>query len=424
MGLNATRAGATAVALGVIMLTLVSVPISSASPVPGTGVVGSSGTVWAYGGTHNGSVDWQGQHGQFIGTASYGFSTILTQTNTSNSTYSLTENHTVGVSLQLTYCQPNCTSARFTAQFDARAWEQWTNVALLTTAGSVTLANGTSVPALALLQSSTQAAANLSESLTVGANGTTRLVDELFVAVAANASIGFSPALGLIPLNMSSVQSWSASSEFTSMGSWQASYLLVRPFVHSNGTSAGNLSGEGNVTLFGSQASGRMHVGGQTWNQVVARLGDLTLRHGSRDLGLGLDLEDGFAFIPRAANIWSNTGTWGSGLAVTPSADTSEMDVSASAGGHLGFDSAQWRYATNVDQYDVASNASPSIVQGGPMSPTAAQESAACLTGAGCTGVSAGPTGPALGAFGPWLIAGLAAAVIAGVLTLVLARRR
>jgi hypothetical protein len=425
-GQNAARALACAAVLSVILLSVASVPISSATPITGAVRAANGGTIWAYGGTQNASVNWQGEHGQFIGTASYGFSTTLTQTNTSNTTYYLTENHTVGASLQLTYCQPNCTSARLSANFDAHAWEQWTSIASFTTTGSVTLRNGTTVPALALVSATTQAEANLSESLSLSANGTTHIVRMLFVATSANLSVAFAPALGLVPLNLTEVQSWTATSQFSASGNWQTSFLSVGPGGAFNSSRSGNLTGTGNVTLYGSDSHYASDSLGATpmqgWTRIAVRLGAPMDRHGSSDLGLGFDLQDGFALVPRVADIWAGTGNWGPSMALTTSADTSGIDSTGLMGPHLGLDSAEWSYSTSVNQYDSPTNSSPSVVQGSPMSPSAAEASASCLTGAGCASGAAGPSGILPSPI--WVVVGLVAATVVGLAAVVLVRRK
>ncbi len=424
-GHSVTRGGACAVALGVILLAIASVPIGSAAPVARTSAAASGEIVWAYGGTENVSVAWQGEHGQFIGSASYGFSTTLTQTNTSNTTYYLTENHTVGASVRLTYCQPDCASANFSSSFDAHAWEQWTSVADFTISGSVTLRNGSSVPALALTRASTQAVANLSETRSFTANGTTHLVRELFVAASANLSVGFAPALGLLPLNLTEVEAWTATSQFNASGNWQTSFMSVGPDGSLNARRSGNLTGSGNVTLYGSD--GRLEsdtlrpVQGQNWTRITVHLGSPTERRGSSDLGLGFDLQDGFALVPRVVDIWADTGDWGSSMALTTHADASGIDSMGVLGSHLGLDSAEWSYTTSVNSYGAPTDSSPSVVQGTPLSPSAAQASAACLTGGACASGVSGPSGTVSSA--PWVLAGLAVALVVGVAAAVLIRR-
>ncbi len=423
---NVTRAGACAIAVGVILLALATVPIGSAAPAGGAIAASNGGTIWAYGGMENTTIHLQGEHGQLMGNASYGFSTTLTQTNTSNSTYSLTENHTVGVSVQLTACHPSCASPRSTSSVDVRGWEQWTSVADFTISGSVTLRNGTSVPALALNRASTQAAANLSESRSFTANGTTRLVRELFVATSANLSVHFAPALGLVPLNLTEVEAWTATSQFNASGNWQTSVMSIVPGGPMNESRSGNLTGSGNVTLYGSdghfQSDVLGSVQGQDWTRIAVRLGTPMDRHGSSDLGLGFDLQDGFALVPRMANIWAGTGDWSSSMALATRANASGIDSTGVLGSHLGLDSAEWSYSTTVSSYGSPTSTAPSVVQGTPLSPSAAQANAACLTGA-CASASLGsPSGSVASA--PWVLAALVAAVGIGLAAVVRIRRK
>lgn len=411
-------------ALGLILLALVIVPLSSAAPVAGPATPMAGETIWAYGATANSSVNGTGLHGQFRGTATYGFSTILTQTNTSLTNFSLTENHTVGASVQLTYCRPNCTSPVLTANFSARAWEQWTSVANLTARGAVTLSNGTTVPGLALVSGSTQAAANVTESLSVGVNGTTHLVRELFVSVTASSSVGFAPPLGLMPLNATPGEAWTASAQFTASGSWASSYRLVGPGGPSRASTSGNLTGSGNVTAFGATERTAVDVQGQRGISVEVHLGGPALRHASDDLGLGFDIQDGFALVPRVADIWANTGDWGAWMDLTTRAGASTFDMTDARSGHLGLESAAWSYATSVNQYDTLPNSAPSIVQGAPMSPGEAQASASCLAGGACASVASAPGAVSNDSAGAWIVGPSAVASVALVAALLWLRRK
>jgi hypothetical protein len=323
------------------------------------------------------------------------------------------------------YCSPNCAAANFTALFDAHAWEQWTSVASFTTDGSVRLSNGTTVAALALTSSTTEVAANITQSLTYTANGTTHLFDELFVGVSASSSVEFSPSLGLVPLNLTPAESWSAGSAFTASGTWETQYAVIGPLGgRLDANASGNLTGSGNVTVRGSDLLGPVVVSGQRWTQVSVRLGALTVHGGSSGLALGLDLQDGFALVPRVANIWANTGAWGSSMSLTTSASTSVIDIQGGRGAHIGLESASWSYSTSVNQYDSPQSTSPSDVQATAMSPAAAEASASCLTGGACAGGTSSSSGAAWSGAGAWVIVGVAVAAVIVVAAVLMVRRK
>ena len=188
----AARAGAISVTALLATLAIWTFPVGSvAAAPPGLGAgSGEPPAPWAYGNLTTENVTWPAMHGMYEGYATYGFSVVLTQTNISATTYSLSENQTVGALINLTYCRPSCEKPIETEHYFYRAWETWNDVTNFSTAVFVTLRDGSSVGAVGIAGSSASSAANITEKLTTDRNGSVRLVDQLF----ANPSISSNPA--------------------------------------------------------------------------------------------------------------------------------------------------------------------------------------------------------------------------------------
>ncbi len=142
--------------------------------VPGLGAVsGALGAVeipanvsqgaWAYGAYKAVNVSGTGhdQAGSYTYTlsASYGWQVIFNQTNASATVRALEIQRTMAATVAGTLCQPNCASPIVTANVSVKALESMVGFANLTTSGTV-YENGLPVPAVALINTSSQAHAN------------------------------------------------------------------------------------------------------------------------------------------------------------------------------------------------------------------------------------------------------------------------
>ncbi|MFZ0699435.1 MAG: hypothetical protein WAN74_04520 [Thermoplasmata archaeon] len=389
------RAGAIIVTATVLVATLAiwAFPLgglAAAQPAAGTAPSGTS-TLWAYGGINTENVSWQGAHGVYVGTVTYGFSVVLSQTNTSSTTYTLSENQTVGAVINLTYCRPNCRTPTVTEQYSYRALEAWNDLTNFTTTASVILKNGTSVDAVGIVSSNASIAANITEELTAVRNGTTHVLNELFASASARFSLNFTPALGLFPLSLTPNAIWTGSAAFTAAGSWESEFLAVNS-VGSVGPvqTAGDLAGSGTATIHGTDR-GSVVLSHRSLTQVATRLNVLPIV-GSVAFMAGFDLMDGFAILPHVANLVqsSSTASWDSRAVGNITATTALTDLGARSGSAPeSFAASAWTYSTAISNPDPSSSGASNTVQGAPITPAQASLASNCLEGTASCGIFA-----------------------------------
>ncbi len=398
----ATRVGAITVTALLATLAIWTFPVGNVAAAP-PALGAASGTApvpWAYGNLTTENVTWPATHGMYEGYATYGFSVILNQTNTSPTTYSLSEKQTVGAQINLTYCRPSCEAPVVTEQYSYRAWETWNDVTNFTTVVSVTLHDGPSVGAVGITGSNASSAANVTEQLTVGRNGSVRLIDQLFASASTRFSLEFTPALGLFPLNLTLGSSWMASAAFTAVGSWEAGYLSASAHGPTGSSqSRGNLSGSGIATLDGTDRGGLL-LSHQGLTQVALHLGVLPTL-GTAGFRAGFDLMDGFAILPHVGNLLqsSSTASWASRAMGNTTATTSLADLGPrSGGGPESFIASAWSYSTAISSPDPTSSGGASTVQGAPLTPAEAGATSSCLQGTvACATTGSNPTTPTFG---------------------------
>jgi hypothetical protein len=187
---------------------------ASAAPVH----TDSSATVaWAYGGENSSSGSITIGKLSASWSTSIGVVVILNATPTVANTTELEEQRTVGVSIAISLSGPNGSIA-----FNYHATEQDKAFANVTNDSTVYVA-GAPVAALGIDNSSFHGQAALSESLV--AKGLTQHASAYLNASAhANASVEFTPALGLIPLNLHGVSTWNSTANATPSANWRIAY--------------------------------------------------------------------------------------------------------------------------------------------------------------------------------------------------------
>jgi len=398
-------------------------------------------TIWAYGAVK--TVTFQGDSStgwQYSGNATYGYSVILNQTNTTGSDFQLTVNRTMGAMFQVHYCYPNCNSPKYYGNVSDHIYETVDAAANFTGAGFV-YENGAAVAAIALNNSQSHLRANLTESSNTYIPGLGGLVAPrshyLGVNVVASSTVEFTPGLGILPVNLSSTQSWNSSAGFVAQAAASYAYFLssAGPFHSAHvGPVSGNLSvpASGNVSLFGSYSPVNTTVlGGIAYPEVALKIvGPFSVR-------------EGFILLPNSANLFGGASDqpWGAQNG-SASASMSYLDARASLGGHLGIGASQWVYDSSTlgpssavpetsGPADISSFAQPATdaaptttVQGQPESVAGALGQQACLlTGSGCP---AGNSLPGTGLHGivGLLAIGVVLIVVVLVIALVAERRR
>jgi hypothetical protein len=419
----------TAVTVAAVTTALLMVCVLPAAAVAAAPPLNPSGshTVWAYAGVR--TVTFSGRSSAlytYEGSATYGYSVILDQTNTSSTTFELYANQTMGAILSIKYCAPNCRNPTATASVDYHAWEATDDWANFTTAGNVS-EGGQPTAAIALENSHTTVVGNVTD-LAVGPARS----DYLATNVSASATVSFATPLGLLPLNLTGGAMWTNTSAFTASGIYSLGY-----YYHHSGP-AGNFtippatvtfsaSGSGTVTVVGSAAPGFVSLGGTRLDNVsLAVQGPFAVR-------------EGFILVPAAVDLFGSPST---PVAGNESGYTSAQLASIYAvplsGGHFGITGSEWVYdasainpsvaqalpeSSGVDQIASGANQVASTpVQGVPTSADDARNAQTCLVGGSSCPTGTGPA-PPHGLLGIVLLGG-SAAVIAAVVVVVAERRR
>jgi len=409
---------ATAVAL------VCAVPAAAASPTSDL-TPGATFTVWAYGAVR--TVDFSGVGASgwaYQGSATYGYTVILNQTNLTAEDFELSVNRTMGAILSVEYCTPTCKSPVHTADIYYHAWESVDAWANFTVAGTV-YESGSPAAAIALNNSHLQVTGNLTDS----AHGPLRS-SYLSAAVTSTANVQFATPLGLIPLDLASGSSWNDSAAFTASGAFSAtySYFHTGPLLNVSvprSTIGGSVAASGNVSVIGS-SGGTVSWGGVSYQTLSLEvIGPFSVR-------------EGFILVPTQVDLFGS----GSSVPLTnasgeASAQMTAVDALPFAHGHFGVAGSQWLYvasalnpsvtdltpatpAAGVDQ--IASGAdqvASTSVQGVPMSVGQAQGDSDCLV----TGTSCGAA-PAAHSLLAAVGIGVGVVVVAALLGLVLITRR
>jgi len=368
---------------------------------------------WAYGGEGWNSGGLQIGASTLTWNSSAGVDVIYNATNTSANTTELTATRTVVVSVTATYTGPAASWA-----YSFKAVEDDLAYANLTNASSVTLANSSVVSAIGLLNASLLANASVRASL-VGTSGNQSVGDYLNVTGWAKAHVAFSPSLGLVPLNLTGVSSWSSQATASGNAAWNVSWSYVN---HGwNGTKAshqGDFNGTWSTTTLVT-LYGRIAGNYSGWSDHRLRTAVGLSVDGPFDLYAGVLLvPHGFDVFHGAAANYAGAGM-GAGTVTNENLYLSTGRVTARS---FTAESLATGASTPVAYTTGSAGASPAVtgaanappsgetVWAQPESPSAAASQANCLQ-YGCSGGS-GPLGKLLV---PLVVVGLAAVVAVAV---------
>ncbi|MCI4336616.1 MAG: hypothetical protein L3K17_05405 [Thermoplasmata archaeon] len=420
--------GGTFAAAGLVVLALLVVPAFAApmSAPSGALVVGPS-EQWAYGAEKWVNVTVNLPNGTYTEKAFFGWQVIFTATNTSNSTQAWEVQRTVGGSFYAQYCHPNCSAPTAFGNLSIVGLERDAGFANLTTTATVYV-NGTAVAAVGLLNASFENSAYLNESMRYGLSGGSfsgNASAGFDLSGSAHGAVSFSPALGLVPMNVSAPEAWNSSSAFSSAGAWAVAFSASRTSfggvpTSDASTASGNVDLTGTVALWGSD------------------LGKITLANGVTVPVIALawtgpfDVVDGVILIPHDFDLFGGDNhSWGGDELGTEDIATSNLDIRMDAAHHLEVVAAATSYAAADNSLvgpsppssngatPLATTSSPTVVQAQPETVPQAQHGASCLAGA-CAAtvgtVGAMTAGLALGA----VVLAVAAVALVG---LALARR-
>ncbi len=412
----ATIAVATLLALAIVPVLAAS---ASAAPV-GAGVSGGASGEWAYGGVASVSYALHAGHVHYSLGAAAESDVIYSATNTTDNVTELTATRTTVVTVSESLSGPVSSWT-----FNLKLAEDDQAYANVTNAATVTLTGGKIVPALGILNSSLYANVSLAASLH-GSAANLSVDDYLNASGSAHAAVSFTPALGLIPLNLSGVTGWSASALAQGSASWDVNWTWVDHGWNASGATNGSIHGNWSkattVTVLGRVGSTYGH-----WSDHRARTA----------VGLALsgpfDLYGGILLVPHGFDLFAvgSGAIAGKGLGTT--AITSESVFLS--GGHVSA-----RSITAANMTTSGSVPAPALVTSGsggaapaaapatsgsgttvweqPESPQAAQAQGTCMQyGSGCPGGN-----HQLGAL--LLVLGVGGAVAIVAVALLLTRRR
>ncbi|HEV2165532.1 MAG TPA: hypothetical protein VGS23_00920 [Thermoplasmata archaeon] len=413
---------------------------ASAEPIAAASVSPPASGQWAFGAQHNVSATGTAADGNtsFSLHASYGWNTILTQRNGSAGNFEIEVNRTVGASLFVTYCRPDCNAATRSLNISEHVWETEVAFANLTSRGTA-YALGNTVPAIALENSSVRQRGNLTESATAVVDtlrGKATATQHLSVGTSGSASVSFTPALGLFPENLTWT-AWNSSAHYTASGSWSVvvSYASIPFFgVPTMGARSypGSFTGaQGTVGVSGTTDGPRTLANGESTTQV-----DLSISGPFTSW-------EGIVLVPNDADLLAATSApWAPDALGSQFAVPQTIDVQgASSLGHLPLLASATRYQPSATDSGAISldtgmttaltgpgstggnGSSPmdgppaSTVQAQPETVSSAEHSSNCLI-AGC-----GPGVSALPIERGWAL-GIALVLIAVVVAIVLVKRQ
>jgi hypothetical protein len=389
----------------VLVLAVLLIPAASAAPLGAALSPSSSGSstqTWGFGGSEWGYATGTTTDGQWTYSihAFLGVQVVLRQVNTSASTFELTANRTMVADVFGILCHPSCSRATITVNLSRRASEVTYASDNFTTSGQVTGPLGP-VAAVALLNSSVTSAANLTERATwnvSGLLGSGQGSAYLSVHSAAEASVAFSPGLGLVPENLTATPNWTSSSAFSGQGSWSVGFLYAHTPLNGTtsrvtGAANGTLARSGNVSLVGSVT------------------GSLVLQNGVPVTAIALaitgpfSLRDGVVLVPSGANLFGGTGTWQADDQASQSASTTAVDYSRSGSARPNLEASATRFAatpsepsTVVTATSMAAPASlgpaEATVQAQPETAGQATGDSSCLLTGTCPASPQGPASP------------------------------
>jgi hypothetical protein len=420
-------------ALAALALALLFVPgFVGATPVAaGAPVTTGNVTQWAYGVQENVSFSVITNGTSYMVDATFAYAVIFTQTNTTNTTFSLEVQRTLGFTYDANYTN---TVLGNSAKVTGTGFESDTGFANFTDNGTV-YENGTPVPAVALVNTAHTATQSLVEAATATIAGRTASAS-FNASLASSGHATYSPALGIVPVNVSTGQSWNSSSWVDHVG-WAKGSAVWNVTGFRGTTDTGSVSLSANTSVSGTES---------VWG---TDLGIVSLRNGLT--GSAIQLTTAGPLHARDGVIWTASGEdlfevdHPNMPAVTPcvvAIATERFDWTPHFRAHFGVQAATVGFNPAPDVNPMAGASVSGTTSGGigyqaapsngqelqaqPESVAQAQAESNCLdAGHGVCATSAG-SGGILGASGGLvLVVGVAAAVaVAAIVGAVLVTRR
>ncbi len=355
-------------------------PCVAPPPPPPPPPPGSSDVQYSYGGQSylNYSFSYDGFEVTY--NSSFGWTVTITVTQTSYGNWTVEEQRTVGITILKNVTTPKKSFLYcFHAQESDVAFANITNY-------STVYVNDQPVRALGIVNASDSVNGLVRQTLSL-TNSTGTYHASLNATSVVNATVSFSPSLGLIPLNLTGICEWNSTATATYGAGWNFSVV----YTELNGTSGsfskkGSLGGTATVELFGHQFAPR-----HPFSDHKARLGVVLFVQGP------FNGYDGFILVPRSFDLFGAASHPYDPYAFGSAGISSEqLYVSAGPGGFAvtaadeTFASADSVGVAPVVGGDAGFSTPGTTVYGQPMSVAQAQSVNHDLTsGAGLSGGSA-----------------------------------
>jgi hypothetical protein len=420
------------------VLIVCSVPAVAAAEGAPTLTPGSPYTVWAYGAERTVTIGGTGHSGwAYEGSATYGYSVILNQTNLTATTFELAANRTMGATISVGYCATTCKkSVAPTVSLSYHEWEATDEWANFTTDGTV-YEHGVPVTAIALLNSHSTVAGSLFDTAKWPLRSAL-----LAINVSASASVTFATPLGLLPDNLTGGAQWNDSSDFSASGEWALSY-----FYNYTGPLGGHLALGPQTITNTVAATGEVGVEGMAGPTTVS-LGGSSYQNVSLGVQGPFTLREGFILVPTEIDLFGNgstsTGAPSGNATGGSAAEMTSVYARPLVGGHLGVGGSEWVFLSTASNPQVATltptssgedqlgSVDPAAtgadqvgstpVQGVPLAVGSAKGLQDCLvTGSGCPSTH-GPQ--PLGGFLGVVVVGIVVAAVLASVAVVAQRRR
>lgn len=417
------------VTVSAAVLMVCSVPAFAAAQGVPTLTPGSPQTIWAYGADRNVSFQGIGHAGwAYSGTALFGYTVILQQTNLSATTFELFVNRTMGAKLSVGYCPVTCKGTTPTVTLSYHEWEATDAWANFTTSGTV-YENGVPVSAIALTNSHTTVAGSLFDTAKWPARHSL-----LAINVSSSSTVNFTTPLGLLPENLAAGDAWNDTSTYTASGGFLLSYFYNYTGAlggHAQigpGTVPGLVSSTGNVSVIGSAGTGAKSLGGNSYDNVTIGVeGPFAVR-------------EGFILVPSQANVFGGlAGTPSSNLTGGANAAMTSVYAKPLVGGHLGIGGSAWTFDSSASNPQVAAldpsssgvaelgsvdevasgadQLGSTSVEGVPMTVHSAQDQQTCLIAGTCATSSGSPVKHLAGLIAVLAVSTVVVVAIAAVVT-------
>jgi hypothetical protein len=414
-----------------VAIALVPTVAGTASASPAPAATADPSNQWAYGGVGYSNNTLVVGSATLTWNATFGWAVIFTKTSTGPNTTELEEQRTVGINVMATYSGPYGS-----AMYTYHGQEVDVAFANLTNASTVYINGGTTaVPALGLLNDTTFVSGKIAEAISLTHDGVTKTAS-LNVMATADIAATFTPALGLIPLNLTGVNEWNSTATITPVGTWNITWAWANNgFGNSTGSGSGGANGTagvaGTVDLTGYNSYREFPV--PSFPDHTVRTSIILVVEGPRG---NFAVYDGFILQPWAFQLFGagvghgyDADAYGSAeisaqaLYVSSSPSGPQVTAGATTFGATDAGVSALAATTQVGPSPAASSSPGTTVEGAPMSVAQAQGLSNQLTGGG----SAAASGPlSLGLI--VVVAGLGVVAVVGSIAVIewrsYARRR